>query len=164
MQYEKEELIGAVKELIDLMKESGLDYLKVKNDSFEAELGSKPKNPPPAPAVAPMPLPIPVPQAQNVTVNAAANTADAPAQAAAPAVDGKAITSPIVGTFYSAPAPGKPPFVKIGDAVNEGDVVCIIESMKVMNEIQAEFSGIVEKIEVADGEAVEFGQPLIILK
>ncbi len=160
MQYEKNELVGAVKELISLMKESGLDYLKVKNDGFEAELGSRPKAPAP---IAPLPMTIPVPQAQNVTVNAAAS-ADAPAAKSAPAEGEKPITSPIVGTFYSAPSPGKPAFVKPGDFVNEGDTVCIIESMKVMNEIQADVSGTVERIEVKDGDTVEYGQPLIILK
>ena len=77
---------------------------------------------------------------------------------------GKSIKSPIVGTFYSAPSPTKPPFVKVGDKVNEGDTVCIIESMKVMNEIQADISGTVKSIAVKDGEAVEFGQPLIIIE
>ena len=77
---------------------------------------------------------------------------------------GKSIKSPIVGTFYSAPSPTKPPFVKVGDKVNEGDTVCIVESMKVMNEIQADISGTVKSIAVKDGEAVEFGQPLIIIE
>ena len=84
--------------------------------------------------------------------------------AAAPADTGKSIKSPIVGTFYSAPSPTKPPFVKVGDKVNEGDTVCIVESMKVMNEIQADISGTVKSIAVKDGEAVEFGQPLIIIE
>ena len=158
MQYEKDELIDKVKELIDIMKESGLEYLKVKNDGFEAELGCKPKDPPPVA----MPMPIPVAGAQSVTVNAAAGT-EAPVQTVSQC-DGKAIKSPIVGTFYSAPAPGKPAFVKVGDTVNEGDVVCIIESMKVMNEIQADCSGVVERIEAKDGEAVEYGQPLFVIE
>ena len=81
-----------------------------------------------------------------------------------PADTGKSIKSPIVGTFYSAPSPTKPPFVKVGDKVNEGDTVCIVESMKVMNEIQADISGTVKSIAVKDGEAVEFGQPLIIIE
>lgn len=153
MQYEKNELIGAIKELIGVMKESGLDYLRVVNDKFEAELGQKPAMPPQ------LPLPVPVPQAQ-----AAQPAAPAPEQPQAQKCSCKAITSPIVGTFYSAPAPGKPPFVKVGDTVNEGDVVCIIESMKVMNEIQADVSGVVECINAKDGETVEFGEQLIVLK
>ena len=100
-----------------------------------------------APAGAPAPAPV---QGEPAPAPATANT--------------KSITSPIVGTFYSAPSPTKPPFVKVGDKVNEGDVVCIVESMKVMNEIQADVSGVVKEIAASDGEAVEFGQPLIILE
>ena len=139
MQFETNSLTDAVKEFIGIMKDSGLSYMYVKNDKFELELGQK--NPA---------APTSAPQAQ--------------APAAAPADTGKSIKSPIVGTFYSAPSPTKPPFVKVGDKVNEGDTVCIVESMKVMNEIQADISGTVKSIAVKDGEAVEFGQPLIIIE
>ena len=142
MQFETNSLTDAVKEFIGIMKDSGLSYMYVKNDKFELELGQK--NPPPAPPVMPAMPPM--------------------AMAAAPADTGKSIKSPIVGTFYSAPSPTKPPFVKVGDKVNEGDTVCIVESMKVMNEIQADISGTVKSIAVKDGEAVEFGQPLIIIE
>lgn len=159
MQFEKNELIDAVKELIGVMKDSGLDYISVKNDKFEVELGQK--NPPPRP-MPPMTMPLPAGFAPaQAAVSAAAPGESAPA--AAP-VSAKSITSPIVGTFYSAPSPTKPPFVKVGDKVNEGDIVCIVESMKVMNEIQADISGVVKEIAVSDGEAVEFGQPLIVLE
>ena len=141
MQFETNSLTDAVKEFIGIMKDSGLSYMYVKNDKFELELGQK--NPPPAPPVMP---------------------AMPPMAMAAPADTGKSIKSPIVGTFYSAPSPTKPPFVKVGDKVNEGDTVCIVESMKVMNEIQADISGTVKSIAVKDGEAVEFGQPLIIIE
>ena len=144
MQFETNSLTDAVKEFIGIMKDSGLSYMYVKNDKFELELGQK--NPPPAPPVMPAMPPM------------------AMAAAAAPADTGKSIKSPIVGTFYSAPSPTKPPFVKVGDKVNEGDTVCIVESMKVMNEIQADISGTVKSIAVKDGEAVEFGQPLIIIE
>ena len=145
MQFETNSLTDAVKEFIGIMKDSGLSYMYVKNDKFELELGQK--NPPPAPPV--MPAMPPMAMA---------------APAAAPADTGKSIKSPIVGTFYSASSPTKPPFVKVGDKVNEGDTVCIVESMKVMNEIQADISGTVKSIAVKDGEAVEFGQPLIIIE
>ena len=140
MQFETNSLTDAVKEFIGIMKDSGLSYMYVKNDKFELELGQK--NPPPAPPVMPA----------------------MPPMAMAAADTGKSIKSPIVGTFYSAPSPTKPPFVKVGDKVNEGDTVCIVESMKVMNEIQADISGTVKSIAVKDGEAVEFGQPLIIIE
>jgi len=76
---------------------------------------------------------------------------------------GATITSPIVGTFYRKPAPDKPAFIEVGDHVNVGDVVCIIEAMKMMNEIKSEFSGTVTAIKVDDGEPVEFDQQLIIV-
>ena len=104
--------------------------------------------------------------------------AAAPAQAQLPAesalseseasmaeeVSGKIVKSPIVGTFYSAPSPDKPPFVKTGDEVKKGDVIMIIESMKLMNEIQSEFDGTVEQILVSDGQAVEYDQPIMVIK
>ena len=76
---------------------------------------------------------------------------------------GASITSPIVGTFYRKPAPDKPAFIEVGDHVNVGDVVCIIEAMKMMNEIKSEFSGTVTAIKIDDGEPVEFDQQLIIV-
>ena len=155
MQFETNSLSDAVKEFIGIMKDSGLSYMYVKNDKFEIELGQK--NPPPAPPV----MPAMPPMAMAAAPAAAPQTAPA----AAPAADtGKSIKSPIVGTFYSAPSHTKPPFVKVGDKVSEGDTVCIVESMKVMNEIQADISGTVKSIAVKDGEAVEFGQPLIIIE
>ncbi len=78
--------------------------------------------------------------------------------------DGEVVKSPIVGTFYEAPSPDSDAFVKVGDKVSTGDTLCIIEAMKIMNEIDAEFSGTVEKIIVNDGQPVEFDQPLFIIK
>lgn len=78
--------------------------------------------------------------------------------------DGYVITSPLVGTFYRRPGPTEPPYVEIGDRVEKGDTVCIIEAMKVMNEIKAEHAGIVEKIFVEDGKPVEYGQPLMVIR
>ncbi len=76
----------------------------------------------------------------------------------------KLITSPIIGTFYTSPAPEKPAFVEVGSTVNKGDVVCIIESMKLMNEVTSDISGVIEEILVKNGNPVEFGQPLFKLK
>lgn len=108
----------------------------------------------------------------------AATVAAAPVQTAAPTAapsseapekqsaleDGNVVKSPIVGTFYQSPSPDKPPFVKVGDKVKKGDVIMIIESMKLMNEVQSEFDGTVERILVTDGQAVEFDQPIMIIK
>lgn len=95
--------------------------------------------------------------------------APAAAQEAAPAktaekIEGSIVKSPIVGTFYASPSPDKPPFVKVGDTVKKGDVIMIIESMKLMNEVQSDFDGVVEKILVSDGQAVEYDQPVMIIK
>ena len=78
-------------------------------------------------------------------------------------IKGEEITSPMVGTFYTASSPGADAFVKVGDKVNEGDVVCIVEAMKMMNEIKSDFSGTVSKILVENSDPVEFGQPLFII-
>ena len=78
-------------------------------------------------------------------------------------VEGNQITSPIVGTFYRKPSPDKDPFIKVGDVVQEGDVLCIIEAMKMMNEIKSDFSGKVVSIHVEDGQPVEYGQHIITI-
>ncbi len=91
----------------------------------------------------------------------------APQPASAPAAEvkkGKPLTSPMVGTFYSAPSPDAEPFVKVGQTVKEGDVVCIVEAMKLMNEIESEFSGKIVEICVSDGQPVEFGQVLMYVE
>lgn len=105
---------------------------------------------------APMPTAIPQPAVQ-------AAAAPAPSTPAAPAPDAGLlkVTSPMVGTFYSSSNPESPPFVRIGDRINPESVVCIIEAMKVFNEIKAEVSGVVESIEIQNGSPVEFGQILL---
>jgi acetyl-CoA carboxylase biotin carboxyl carrier protein len=78
--------------------------------------------------------------------------------------EGETVTSPIVGTFYISPSPDSDPFIKVGDKVSKGDTLCIVEAMKIMNEIEAEFGGTVQKILVDDAQPVEFEQPLFIIK
>jgi acetyl-CoA carboxylase biotin carboxyl carrier protein len=92
--------------------------------------------------------------------------ASAPPPSAPPSTvgDGYVIKAPLVGTFYRRPAPTEPPYVEVGDRVEKGDTVCIIEAMKVMNEIKAEHAGIVEKILVEEGKPVEYGQPLMVIR
>ncbi len=101
--------------------------------------------------------PVNVPAVQTATAVTTENKTES-------AVSGNIVKSPIVGTFYAAPSPDKPAFVKVGDKVKKGDVIMIIESMKLMNEIQSDFDGVVEKILVSDGQAVEYDQPIMIIK
>lgn len=113
--------------------------------------------PPPPPA---MPVPM-----MNVAAPVQNAAAPAPAEQKQESVpEGNVVKSPIVGTFYQSPSPDKPPFVKVGDSVKKGDVIMIIESMKLMNEVQSEFDGTVSQILVSDGQAVEFDQPIMIIK
>ena len=99
-----------------------------------------------------MPQPGPVPE----------ETAELPVPSGAP--EGEAVTAPVVGVFYSAAAPGSEPFVKPGDRVQKGQTLCIVEAMKMMNEITADFDGVVTEIVPQDGELVEYGAPLVYLK
>jgi len=122
------------------------------------------------PALAPMPaIPLPVapvaapsPAAASTAPAGTAAAAQPPAAPEAEAADAGlfVVKSPIVGTFYEAPSPGAPPFVKIGDLVQEGQALCIIEAMKLMNEIEAEVSGVLAKAFVSNGAPVEYGMPL----
>ena len=128
--------------LIDKMLEKGLSKLSYAEDSFEITLEK---------TVAPsVPVLAAAPAVQAVT-----------APAGAPELSGKIIKSPIVGTYYSAPAPDKAPFVKVGQKVKKGDVLMIIESMKLMNEITSEYDGTVAEILICTGTSVEYDQPIL---
>ncbi len=113
------------------------------------------------PQVIPAPMPAPAPVAEPAP-------APVPVEAPKPQEEGcpgcVEVRAPIVGTFYRAPAPDAPPYVKEGDRVEKGQVLCIIEAMKLMNEIESEVSGIVKKILVQNGEPVEYGQPLFLIQ
>ncbi|HEY8962747.1 MAG TPA: acetyl-CoA carboxylase biotin carboxyl carrier protein, partial [Luteolibacter sp.] len=117
-------------------------------EAMRGLLGSLPA----APAYAPVPAAAPAPAAAAAT------------PAAAPAADGEAITSPMVGTFYRKPGPDSPSFVNVGDAVSEGQTLCIIEAMKVMNEIKAEKSGTICAVVATDGNPVQYGDVLFRIK
>ena len=143
-----------VRELASILKEAGLGEIEVEQGDLKIRV-SKPAAP-----VAAAPISYAVPEAAPAPVAAAA-----PAASPAPVVaDGDVIKSPMVGSFYGAPSPDSDAFVKVGDSITESSVVCILEAMKVMNEIKAEISGTITEILVNDGEAVEFGQPLFRIK
>lgn len=146
---EKLAKIIAENDLNELSLEDGNQAITIRKDLPEVVSAGVAMPVATAPVVAPAPAAAPV----------------APkAEVAEPAKSGKAIVSPMVGTFYSKPAPDKEPFVKLGDTVSAGDVVCIIEAMKLMNEIESEFSGKIIEICVEDGQAVEYGQTIMYVE
>ena len=152
--------IRKVKKLIELLEESNIGEIEIKEGEESVRI-SRHGNQPAAPVAyaAPAPVaPAPAPAAAPAPAEAPATEAAAPA--AAPAAD-NAVLSPMVGTFYRAPSPEAPSFVEVGQTVRVGDVLCIVEAMKMMNQIEADRAGTVTAIHVENGEAVEFDQPLI---
>jgi len=145
-----------LKTLIDLVSESNISELEITEaDGKVRILKSEPQA---ALAYAPQ-------QPVYQTMPAAPAPAATPAAAAAPAEEpGHAVKSPMVGTFYRSASPGSKPFAEVGATVKEGDPICIIEAMKIMNEIEADKSGTITRVLCEDGQAVEFGQPLVIIE
>ena len=146
--------IRKIKKLIELLEESNIEELEIREgeESVRISRGSKQmmaypmQSFMPPSAMAPQPAPA------------------APAEAApAPEVSGHKVRSPMVGTFYRSPNPGASPFVEVGSKVSAGDVICIIEAMKMMNQIEADRSGVIEAVLADDGEPVEFDQPLVVI-
>ncbi|MCI5107456.1 MAG: acetyl-CoA carboxylase biotin carboxyl carrier protein [Pseudomonadales bacterium] len=147
--------IRKVKKLIELLEASDVAEIEIK-EGEEAVRISRASTAPVTTTVAAAPAPAPV-----AAPAPAAEAAPAEGAASTPAIKGQAVKSPMVGTFYRAPSPSSPPFVEVGTHVKAGDVVCIVEAMKMMNQIEADHAGVVEAIMVEDGEPVEFDQPLI---
>ncbi len=148
--------IRKVKKLIELLEASDIAEIEIK-EGEEAVRISRASSAVPAMVAAPVAAP-PAP----APATPAPVAEDKPA-AAAPATSGNVVNSPMVGTFYRAPSPSAPPFVEVGTHVKVGDVVCIVEAMKMMNQIEADHAGVVEAILIEDGEPVEFDQPLITI-
>jgi len=144
-----------LKTLIDLVAESGIAEIEVTEGEDKVRI-VKHANAPAAPAPAAPPVPV----AAVLPVSAAA--ASAPAAAPEPAA-GQIVKSPMVGTFYRAPGPDAKPFVEVGQVVKPGDTLCIIEAMKLLNEIEAEVGGAIREILVENGQAVEYGQALFVI-
>ncbi len=151
--------IRKVKKLIELLEESNIDEIEIKEGEESVRISrngaqnaapmyAAPMAPPPAPAAA-APAPAATPAAAE--------------PASKPEVSGHVVKSPMVGTFYHAPSPGSPAFVEVGQHVKVGDVICIIEAMKMMNQIEADKAGIIEAVLVEDGQPVEFDQPLVTI-
>ncbi len=148
--------IRKVKKLIELLEESGIAEIEISEGEDSVRISRFGSNvaapvavamPPAAPAATAPPAPAPA----------------SPVAMAEAEEDGHVVTAPMVGTFYNAASPGSPPFVQVGDRVNVGDTLCIVEAMKMMNPIEAEVSGAIKSIRVQNGEPVEYGQILFVI-
>ncbi|SPB17290.1 acetyl-CoA carboxylase biotin carboxyl carrier protein subunit [Caballeronia novacaledonica] len=149
-----------LKTLIDLVSESGISELEVTEGEGKVRIV---KNAAPVYMQAPQQY---APQMQAPAAPHFSGAGEAGSSAAAPAAaapQGHVVTSPMVGSFYRAPSPGADPFVQVGDTVKEGQTLCIIEAMKLLNEIESDKAGVVKEILVENGQAVEYGQPLFVI-
>jgi len=151
--------IRKVKKLIELLEESGISEIEISEGEESVRISRYPH--PGTVSVQTIAAP---PAAAPAAPAAAPANGDAASAAAAPAVRGHQVTAPMVGTFYSGPAPGAKPFVEIGAEVKPGDTLCVIEAMKMMNQIESEVAGRVISILVENGNPVEFGQALFIIE
>jgi acetyl-CoA carboxylase biotin carboxyl carrier protein len=148
--------IRKVKKLIELLEESGIAEIEINEGEESVRISRYSTTAPMAPMqqyAAPPPAAAPAPAA-----------AEAEIASESAAISGHTVNAPMVGTFYTASSPGAPDFVKVGDSVKEGDTVCIIEAMKILNQIEADKSGVVKAILVENAQPVEFGQPLIVIE
>lgn len=149
--------IRKVKKLIELLEESNISEIEIQEGEESVRISRHPNGtswqppmqPHPEPQTAPAP-PAPAPAAE-------------PAVDAAPAFKGHTLNSPMVGTFYRSPAPGSKAFVEVGSSVKKGETICIVEAMKMMNQIEADRDGVIEAFLVEDGEPVEFDQPMLVI-
>lgn len=149
-------------EIAAIMKKNDLGELRFTDDEIGSKLIIKSRQLPPPPQTPPglppqMLTPLGTGAAPASVQGVSAPSADSDSS------EGTVIKAPIVGTYYASPAPGKPPFVTVGQKVRKGDVIMIIETMKLMNEIQSDVDGVVSKILVKDGQAVEYDQPVMII-
>jgi len=145
--------IRKVKKLMELLEESGMSEIEIKEGEESVKISRYGNSPAPSHSFVQQQAPTSLPP-----------VVAAPVIADEPSTVGQPLTSPMVGTYYSAPSPTAKPFITIGQHVKQGDTIGIVEAMKIMNQIEAEKSGTVLQILVKDGEAVEFGQPLIIVE
>ena len=148
--------IRKIKKLIELLEESGIAELEIQEGEESVRI-SRYANA--QPAAVSMAMPAAAVQAAPAPVAEAATAEEAPAEVA-----GHQIKSPMVGTYYAAPSPTAGPFVKVGQKVNVGDTLCIIEAMKMMNQIEADKSGVVRQILAENGQPVEFDQVLFVIE
>ncbi|NOX43109.1 MAG: acetyl-CoA carboxylase biotin carboxyl carrier protein [Gammaproteobacteria bacterium] len=155
--------IRKVKKLIELLEESGIAELEIKEGEESVRISRYGSNPtatsfmPPSFAFPPVNAQVTTPAVNLV------DTSPTPAEQEEE-ISGHTVKSPMVGTFYRAPSPSAPHFTEVGQHVNEGDTICIVEAMKLLNQIEADKSGVVKKILVENGHPVEYGEPLFIIE
>lgn len=151
-----------IKKLLDLIAESEVNEVSIEEGDFKIKV-KKQGDVQQAPVQYQMPAQSAQqqqPAAQQQPASGGQESAEAEKEEK---VDGQIVTSPIVGTFYRAPSPDADPFVKVGDKIEKGETICIVEAMKIMNEIESEYSGEVKKLFVEDGDPVEYDQPLFVI-
>ncbi|WP_199610900.1 acetyl-CoA carboxylase biotin carboxyl carrier protein [Flocculibacter collagenilyticus] len=154
--------IRKIKKLIELVEESGIAELEITEGEESVRINRHSSAPVMAPAT--YAAPMPAPQAPAAPASVPAQQAPAESAPAASGVAGHQVRSPMVGTFYRAPAPDASNFVEVGSQVKVGDTLCIIEAMKMMNQIESDKSGVVKAILVENEDAVEFDQPLFVIE
>ena len=148
--------IRKVKKLIELLEESGIAELEISEGEESVRISRHPRMAPPAASPAPQAPPLAPAPAPQLPATAAGEHK--------PRNDDQTITSPMVGTYYSASAPGAKPFIELGMEIKVGQILCIIEAMKMMNQIESDKAGRVTAILAKNGEPVEFGQPLFVIE
>lgn len=146
--------IRKVKKLIELLDESGIAEIEITEGEESVRISRYSTQVQMAPMMAPAAAPLQAPTAAAVAAVAPVAELDD---------DGYSVTSPMVGTFYSAASPGSAPFVQVGDRVKEGDTLCIVEAMKMMNQIESDVSGVVKSIRAQNGDPIEYGQTLFVI-
>jgi acetyl-CoA carboxylase biotin carboxyl carrier protein len=153
--------IRKVKKLIEMLEESQLNEIEIKEGEESVKLVKAISVPVKEQIVTSNTVaPAPQPGVMNDNVSKDSDTS----QSAEETITGQTIDSPMVGTFYAAPNPGAKDFVSVGDKISEGDVLCIIEAMKMMNEVKADSSGTIKQVLIENAEPVEFGQPLFVIE
>lgn len=160
------EKIKFIKELAESMNENKIDSVKYEENNFEIQLTKKPKEKKQIVYGGGIPVgSTPVQsQSEEKTVDIEAQTATVVENIVEEEISGTKIESPMVGTFYAAPSPNSAPFIKEGDSVTEGQTLCIVEAMKLMNEVKSSVSGKVKKILAKDGDSIKKGQVLVIIE
>lgn len=152
-----------VKKLIEMIDESSVDSIEIASDKgLKIRISKTPTQRGTVQVATPVQVPTVLPAMMDSRVTPAAGVATAPAEAAPPSAPASTleVKSPMVGTFYGAPEPGAKPYVSNGDRVQKGQTLCIIEAMKIMNEIESEFAGVVKEVLAQDAQPVEYGQVL----